>query len=365
MKGSFIVPATAGIIMNFLNIITLYIAYTLNNFYILAIGYVIVAILKYIFFPKALKKAGFKYRLYLNFKDPYIKSMIAMSVPVIISITATDLSAIVDKNIASRLFENLHGAVASLNWAFLIQSLIYGVIIISVSTAAYPKMSKQASEGKYKLINKTLIDSIMGAEILVVPCAIGSMILASPLIKLLFERGQFNSTATSMISSIMFWYMPALIGNAIQTMTVRAFYSRRNTKAPIVTTLVELFINIPVSIILSKLIGLGGLAAGTSIAALVSGGLNLYLYNKIYGGIKISSFYRNLLKIIFSALIMGVATHYTYQVLAPINYIFAIIVSVFISIFVYAIAIIFMKIPFAKKSINKIYHTKLKKLINK
>lgn len=360
LKGKFTIPALTGMMMNSMHIVIFILAYKFNNFFIIAFGFLAAEYLKYILFPTTLKKQGYKHKFLFNIKDHNIVHMLVMSIPIIVSIAAVDISTIIDQSIASKLYQNSHGAVAALKFAILILQLVSGVIVVSIGTAMYPKLSTYAIAKEFKKLRKTLMTSIAYAQILVIPALVGLMVLAVPTIRLLFERGRFDAESTALTSGLLFFYLPSLFGLTIKDLTVRAFYSHRDIKTPVKVTVIQMCIQVVMSITLSTLFGIRGLPASTSISSISAGVIILLAYRKKYGRINLKKFAITIAKIIIASGIMAVATHFTFNALSGLHLIPAYILTVIVSALVYGIAIIFMGIPEVKHLVNIAYH-KIKK----
>lgn len=361
LKGSFVIPAMTGIIMNVLNMITFIVAYKFNNFFIIAFGFLLSDILKYVFFPKSLKKERYKHRIGLDFKDEHIKLMVSMSIPIIISIAAVDLSTIVDQSLATLVSKGQHGAVSSLRYSVLILQLISGVIVVSIATAIFPKLSNYAVENKLTKLKKTLMESVMYAQLLVIPAMIGAMVLVKPIVSIIFERGVFDAQSTEMTANVLYFYLPTLLGHSLRDLTVRANYSLRNIKTPVKITVIEQILNIILSFIFSSFMGVAGLALGTSIATILGGIMMIYNFRKHYGKINLKNFSISTLKVLIASLIMGFFTYLSFNYLSNYGRAAAFIGSILISMIIYAFIIILMRIPEVRKIINQIYRKFKKK----
>lgn len=361
IKGSFYVPAVTGILMNFLNIFSLVIAFMLNNFYLVAFGFLLSDLLKYILFPRELTKNNYKHRWILNLKDPNIKILIKSSLPIIISVAALDIVTIVDQSMASSLFAGNDGAISALKFALLVVILIHGVIVVSISTTTYPKLSSLVNDDKIKKFKRTMMDSIINAQLLMIPASIGMIILAEPTIRILFQRGNFDSNSTILTASLLVYYLPSAFGTTLRDLLTRGYYSMQDMRTPAVITIIQVLLNIILNIILAKFMGLPGLALATSLSTIFAGLMSLYIFRKKYGRINLKNFGISIIKIIIASLIMAVVTYMTYNSLVNINYIFAYLVSIAASISIYGILVLLARIPQVKIFINQLYH----KFINK
>lgn len=106
------------------------------------------------------------------------------------------------------------------------------------------------------------------------PIAIGSMIFAGPVVVLLFGRGAFDTHAMSMTYYALFFYSVGMIGFGLSEVLSKAFYSMQDTKTPMINATIGVSLNIVLNIILSKYLGIGGLALATSTAAIFTTGLS-------------------------------------------------------------------------------------------
>lgn len=353
LNNRFIAAETPGIIMNFLNVFFLTLAVQMGNIYILPIGYVISELLKYAFFPKTLRTEGYRHRWIVDFKDPNIKTMITNSIPVILSIAAVDISTISDQAFASTI---VNGGVSIMRYAALILQLVSGVVVISISTSTYPSLSIYASNKDEKRFEDTLIRSNILSFILIVPAMIGIMILSEPFVRLLFQRGHFDAKSTRLTAASLIFYMPTIVGQSISFLFKKAFYAKSNTRTPIIVTIVEVVTNVSLNYLLHKVMGLFGLALATSVSALLGGLMSVILYKKEYKTIHIKVLVSNFVKILFASLAMGFVTYKVYNFLADIHYLVALACSVLVSMVVYMLIILFMKIPQVMHLLNNSYH---------
>lgn len=359
MKNRFIISETHGIIMNALHIVTIIIANYYKNYYIVAYGIVITESLKFILFPKAIMDENYRHIFKMNFKDKYVKKLIKFAIPMLVSISVMDLLTISDQSIASIIMPN--GGVSAMRYSSLVYQIITGIIVTSIITTTYPTISDYASKKNYIKMKKTMMNGVSLGYILVIPSMIGVMVLSEPLITILFQRGSFTQESTQLTSGILFYYMPVVIGFTIKSIFNRGFYAMQNTTLPIITTVVQVVLNIILNYALSAIWGINGLAIASSIASLVSSILSVYLFRKNYGQISFKSFTQDFTKIMFASILMGLVTHYSYAYFAQFNIYIGVLISILFSIIVYGMIILFMRIPAVMKSVNRLYRRFIKR----
>ncbi|ABN53835.1 MAG TPA: murein biosynthesis integral membrane protein MurJ [Hungateiclostridium thermocellum] len=340
IKDNFIVPAIVGFPYNFIVIISI-IASTKWNIMILPLGTFIATSLETIVLFPGIIKSGYKYLL--DFKiDNHIKKMFFLSIPVILGTSVNQINKLVDRTLASQISV---GGISALNYASRLNNFVQGVFVVSVIAVMYPAISKLAAENNMKELKKVLSESIIGVTLLLVPLSVGAMIFSKEIVALLFGRGAFDKTAVDMTSVSLFYYSIGMLAFGIRDVLSRVFYSVKDTKTPTINAGIGMALNIVLNIILSRYMGIGGLALATSIVGIFITILMFVTLRKKIGplGMKAMSF--KFFKILVSSLLMGVIAHISYRYLenfAGSN--ISIIISITGGALIYFVIIYFMKI---------------------
>lgn len=304
-KGNFIVPALIGIPLSFIVIISIVLA-SKGNYFILAYGTLFATTSQFLIMLPAIKKTKFKYSLVINFKDKKIIRSMQLALPMIIGTSLTQINILVDTTLASSIAV---GGVTAISYANRLNLLIQGIFVLSIITALYPSISSFASKNEIFSVGKVLSESIVLIMMLLLPITIGTLIFSEEIVVLLYNRGAFNEKAISLTSSALFFYGFGMIGFGIRQVLLRGFFAMNQTVIPMVNGVVGMLLNIVLNIILSRYLGLGGLALGTSIAALFTALLLGYSYSKSNGYLQVRHIIVSTTKIFVAALIMGVVAY--------------------------------------------------------
>ncbi len=253
-----------------------------------------------------IRSLGYRYNFKINLKDNYMKKIVYLIPPVLISATISDINNIVDKSMASVLVE---GSISALQYASRLNSLIRGTFITAITTVIYPMLSKEANKDSYSSLKKVVIKGINVVLLITIPATVGMIVLSKPIVRVAFERGAFDSTATFMTIGALIFYALGLTGMAVKSLLNRVFYSLQDTKTPMINSFISLGINIALNLILIKYMAHRGLALATSISAVVTTlFLIVKLRNKI-GSLGIMLSVKCLIKTLIAAIIMGVAVY--------------------------------------------------------
>ncbi len=343
IKGSFAAPALVGLPYNFFIITSIVLSFIFESVLILPIGIVTAFMFQVIFLFPSLKRHSFIYKVTFNMKDRDIRKMVYLSLPVIIGVSANEINSLVDRTLASQIAV---GGISALNYASTLNSFIQGIFSLSIATVIYPAISKMAINNKLHDLKKTVSRAISAINLLVIPCTVGAMIFARPIVSMLFGRGAFDDQAISMTSYALFFYSIGMFGVGIREILSRAFFSLQDTKTPMVNAAIAMIINIILNIILSKYLGIGGLALATSISAIICSILLMGSLKKKIGPVGIKKILISFFKISFASILMGVIAKLSYDFITAnlLTQGLSLLISIIIGFLSYLVIIYLMKI---------------------
>lgn len=346
VKNNFTIPGLISLPQNIIVIISIFISMKYGP-YAMVWGTLIGMSMQVLFqLPFAYKK-GYRVKPYINLKDQNLKKMLVLTGPVLVGVAVHQVNTMIDRSIASTLGE---GAISALNFADRLNSFVLALFITSIVAVIYPMFSKLSTSNNKKMLEEYIVKSSNSIILLVMPVAIGAIILSTPIVKLLFERGAFEETATQMTSIALAMYSVGLVAYGLRDVINKVFYSLQDTKTPMVYGAIAMGLNIVFNIILSRFIGHAGLALGTSLSAIVC---TILLYINLgkkignFGQIKII---KTSLKALIASIIMGIITKFGYNYMLSIlgnsliNELISLSFSVLIGAIVYIVIIVMMKI---------------------
>lgn len=361
IKGNYIIPALVGIPLNTIVVLSVVLS-SKGNYLILALGTLLATSSQFILMIPFIKKAKFRYKLFLDIKDPRIIRTVRNSLPVILGTSVNQINVLVDKTIASSLAT---GGISALNYANRLNLFIQGLFVFSIITVTYPVISSYASKFNYEEIKKSLIDSVIIITLFVMPVSVGAMVFSTEIVATLFGRGAFDITANAMTSSAMFFYTFGMLGFGIREVLSRGFYSLQDTKTPMTNASLGVVVNIVLNIILSKILGVGGLALATSIAAIFTTFLLFVSLQKKIGVIWSKNLSIIFLKILLASIIMGfIAKISNYIILNWLSPSLSLLLSIIVGAIAYFVLVYLMKIRNAEV-IYTIIKSKYFKIINR
>ncbi len=299
-KGIFGIPASASTVFNIVSIVFgLGLAYYLSGggwlnsgdknaipdfpsqwaIIGMAIGTLIGGAAQFAMQVPALFKVGFRFSPILSFTDPGVRKVVALMTPAILGTSAVQINVLINTYFVS----GIDGAQGWLSYAFRLMQFPIGLFGVAVGTAAIPVLSRLASEGKIKDFRDTVSSSMNLVFLMTLPSACGLIVLGEPIIRLIYERGKFDATATSMTAVALAGYSVGLTGYAAIKILSPAFYALNDAKTPMIIAIASIGVNFIGSYFLREWLshygvtpetpyGYGhvGVAMATSIVALVN-----------------------------------------------------------------------------------------------
>ena len=259
------------------------------------------------------RSTGFRYEFILDFKDKYVRRIIYLVPPILVSAGISDINRIIDRSLASTLVD---GSISALNYANKLDGLTTGIFISALATVLYPMLSEEANKETYDGLKKVMIRGINIVLLITIPAMVGMIILANPIVRVAFERGAFDSTATHMTVGALIFYSIGLVGSALRTISHRVFYSLQDTKTPMKNSFTSVIINVILNFILINFMAHRGLALATSISVNLTALLILYRLRKKIGPFGFMNSIKCGLKSLISAAVMGVVVYFLNIVLA-------------------------------------------------
>lgn len=298
----FLIPGIGGFLHNLciiLSIITL--GKTLPPFS-LALGNVLGVFLQFFLVFFYLKRRLPYIKWHMDFSHPAVKKTFYLMIPILLGTSVGYLNTIIDRIFASGLPE---GSISALNFSARVKDLPVSLFASSLSTAMYPTTSELVVEGRNDRIVDLLNKAIRFTWIIVIPASIGLMVLDKEIIRLLFERGAFDSRATTLTAGALRFYSLGLFAFSAGPLVARTFYSFQDTVTPVIVSFLAIGMNICLNAILVRVMAHLGLALATSISSIFSFILLLFLLRKKLGYIGGKKLIINFAKISLSSFIMG------------------------------------------------------------
>ncbi len=177
----------------------------------------------------SLRRVGFRFHPDFKWRDPGVRTILGMMGPAMIAASAVQVNVAVNSIFASGLGD---GPIAWLNIAFRLMQLPLGIFGVAVATVTLPLVSRSAAVGNTSEFRSALAHSVRLVLLLTIPAAIGLIILAEPIIQLIYQHGRFTHEATIQTAAALRFYAIGLAGYSADKVLAPAFYALDKRRQP-------------------------------------------------------------------------------------------------------------------------------------
>lgn len=264
----------------------------------LAIATSIGALLQFIVQAPAVKKLGFKISPNLLIKNnPEFKNLVELVFPAALSSTIGQIYVYVDMFFASQLKE---GAWTAIGYANRVFQFPVGILVTAFLVPLFPIFSKLVGEKKFDDVKYYFHKGVGLLNFVAIPIMFGIIMLASDMIQIVFERGQFDSNATFMVSQALIFLSFAIIPYVFRDSVTRIYYSFNDSKTPFIVALSSIILKFILNSLFIHKLGIAAITLSTSLVTLFNATLlGCILLKKINLGYK--KYFVNLGKMLLSA----------------------------------------------------------------
>jgi putative peptidoglycan lipid II flippase len=230
-----------------------------------------------------LVREGFRLKPIIDLRDPGLRQILVLMGPGTLGLAATQINVFVNTVLATG---EGTGAVSWLNYAFRLMYLPLGIVGVSIATAAVPAIARHAARDDPRAMRHEVANGLAMMFALNLPATAGLIVLARPIIAVLFERGAFTAVDTAATAAALVCYAVGLTGYSVVKIATPAFYALGESRTPVLVTVGTVLVNVALNVVLVQRIGYLGLPAGTSIAALLNALTLVVLLRRRIGGLE-------------------------------------------------------------------------------
>lgn len=215
-------------------------------------------------------------------RHPGIRRIVALMLPAIVGVAAVQLNVFVNTRFAASLGD---GPVAKLEFAFRIFFLPIGVFGVALATVTTTQVSEEAARGDRTRLAARTAEGLSAAWLLTSASTVGLVLLAEPIVALIYQGGRFTAEDTLAVAAILQAYALGLAPYSMVKIVAPAFYSIDRPRLPLLASSAAIATNITFNALTYRQLGAPGLALGTSLAALVNLGLLRLFFARTIGGL--------------------------------------------------------------------------------
>jgi putative peptidoglycan lipid II flippase len=230
-----------------------------------------------------LRGRGGRLGLSLDWRNPHVRRVLKLMLPVTLALGLVSLNLLVDSFFGTLVSRQ---APAAIDRAFRIYQLPQGLFSVAIATILFPTLARHAVRGELGRLRATMANGVRQICLLLIPAAFFMAVLAEPITRLIYQRGEFTSGATDLVSEAMVWWAVALPFEGMSLLYSRTFFSLQRTWITIPLAVTNLGLNALVALALHGPFGIAGIVIGTAVGTATMTLLQTLILRRDLGGVE-------------------------------------------------------------------------------
>jgi putative peptidoglycan lipid II flippase len=308
-RGHFFIPAMGATMLNVVMIASvLWLAPKFGTqldeqIFALAYGVLAAGVAQAAFQLPTLWRDGFRYKWVSPLKNETVRLVVTRMIPGTIGVAAFQLNVTLVLAVAFWVSPQI---VASFNYAVRLMELPQGMFGISLATYLLPTLSGLAVEKKYSEFRATLRHGVGSLLFLNLIAVILLVVLAEPIVRLIYEHGKFNADSTVRATLALQCLAPGLVAFSTVNIFARAFYALGDTKTPMKISIFCLALNLALAVVLVEPLRQGGLGIANTVTSVCNVGLLIFALRKKLGKLEMESLRKDFFQLVWITIFAGI-----------------------------------------------------------
>ena len=262
----FTVPALAPLAWNLVIIVLLAVLRGLfegdDQLYAYAIAVLAGTTVQFLMVLPVLRRYGFRFQLRgADWRDPRVSQVLRLLIPVTIAFGLINFNAVINSAFGARVADYAPRAIDA---AFRVYMLPQGMFSVALATVIFPTLARYAARQDLPGLRGAAANGVRQIFLLLIPAAAFTLVLPEPVIRLIYEHGEFGAVDTERVADALFWFSFALPFNGVNLILSRAFFSLQRPWLPAALGVSNIGLNVAVAWALYEPMGVGGIVLGTA-----------------------------------------------------------------------------------------------------
>lgn len=276
-----------------------------KQIYAYAIGVVAGTVVQLLIPTWDLRNTPFRLTFKVDFKDPNLRRVLIMMIPVTLSLGLINFNLLVNSFFGSLVNDE---GPAAIDKAFRIYQLPQGIFSVAIATVLFPTLARFANRRDFDSLRSTLAKGMRQIIFVLIPASAAILVLSEPMIRIVYQRGEFTPAETEVVATALYWFAFSLPTNGMFLLLSRTFFGLQKPWIPTWIAGANLAVTALASFLFYKPFGIAGIVAATAIATAASVLIQTVLLRNRLGGIEFGRFLQSCVRIVIaSAVLAGVS----------------------------------------------------------
>jgi putative peptidoglycan lipid II flippase len=283
-----------------------------NRIYAYAIGILLGTLVQLLIPTFDLRNTPFKFEWSFEWRNPDVRRVLLLMLPVTISLGLINFNMLINSLFGSLVSDQ---SPAAIDKAFRIYQLPQGIFSVAIATVLFPTLARFASRGEIENLRATMANGMRQILFVLVPAAAAVLVLSTPMIRLVYQRGEFTPEQTALVATALFWFAFSLPTNGLYLLQTRTFFSLQRPWMATGLAGLDLVVSALGALLLYKPFGTGGIVAGTGIGTIAAVIAQAIVLRHEFGGLELRRLTATTIKITIAAAALAAVSFGVWDVL--------------------------------------------------
>ena len=264
----FTIPALSPLVWNFVILAFLIASNQVltgdEQLYGYAVGVLVGTAVQFAMALPQLSRLGFRLEISFHFGDPRVRQVLRLMLPVTIGLGLINFNLLINSTLGSLVSDDAPRAIDA---AFRIYMLPQGMFSVAIATVLFPTLSRFAARKDYDGLRNLVGNGMRQVFLLLIPAAAATLVLSTPITRLIYQHGAFGPSSTDLVSTALFWFSFSLPFSGVNLLLTRTFFSLQRPWITSGIAALNLGVNVAVSVALYKPFGIAGIVVGTAASS--------------------------------------------------------------------------------------------------
>ncbi len=252
-----------------------------------------------------LRHTPFHFTWSLDWRHPGVRRVFLLMLPVTISLGLINFNQVINSFFGTLVSDQ---APAAIEKAFRLYQLPQGIFSVAIATVLFPTLARFANNNELVNLRATLANGMRQILFVLLPATAAILVLAEPIIRLVYQRGEFHPHQTQIVATALFWFAFSLPTNGVYLLQTRTFFSLQRPWQATALAVIDLTVSAVAAWALYKPFGVGGIVAGTGIGTSAAVFSQAYILRRKFHGLELGRLLSTVIRIsIASAALAGIS----------------------------------------------------------
>ncbi len=283
-----------------------------DRIYAYAIGILVGTLVQLLIPTFDLRNTPFKFSWSFEWRNPDVRRVLLLMLPVTISLGLINFNMLINSLFGSLVSEQ---SPAAIDKAFRIYQLPQGIFSVAIATVLFPTLARFAARGELENLRATMANGMRQILFVLLPATAAVLVLSEPMIRLVYQRGEFTPEQTTLVATALFWFAFSLPTNGLYLLQTRTFFSLQRPWMATGLAGLDLVVSTLAAFALYKPFGTGGIVAGTGIGTSTAVIAQALVLRHEFGGLELGRLLSTGLRIAIAAAALAAVSFGIWDVL--------------------------------------------------